>query len=210
MITDYHRLMVLWHQLYEIAEPASLRAGRQPEIDAHEREMAAAHERAQHRLADDMLARIHVQEPSFFESMVIDVLLAMGYGGRSRELARRLGRTGDGGIDGVIAVDELGLDLIYLQAKRLKPDTVVPVSNVRDFVGSLDAHHAGKGIFVATGHFSPAAVTFTQQVSRRVALIDGRKLVGLMIRHNIGVRDHRSFQIKRLDADYFKRPSEPA
>lgn len=209
MITDYQRLMVPWYQQYEVAEPAPMRNGGRPEVDVHEREMAAAHERAQHRLVDDILARIHAHEPVFFESLVIDVMLAMGYGGRYRELARRLGRSGDGGIDGVIAVDELGLDQIYLQAKRLKPDAVVPVSDVRDFVGSLDAHRSGKGIFIATGHFSPAAVTFTEQVSRRVALVDGRRLVDLMIRHNIGVRDHRSFQIKRLDPAYFRRPAEP-
>ncbi|MBM3521139.1 MAG: hypothetical protein FJX63_10325, partial [Alphaproteobacteria bacterium] len=138
MITDYHRLMVPWHQQYEMAEPAAARNARLPDGDQHEREMAAAHERRQHRLVDDILARIHVHEPAFFETIVIDVLLAMGYGGRTRELARRLGRSGDGGVDGVIAIDALGLDQIYLQAKRLKPDTVVPVSDVRDFVGSLD------------------------------------------------------------------------
>ncbi len=146
---------------------------------------------------------IHAQGPEFFEQLVIDVLLAMGYGGRRRDLAARLGRTGDGGVDGVIAQDELGLDLIYLQAKRLRPSTTVPVGDVRDFAGSLDAHHAVKGIFVTTCRFSEPAVSFCEKVTRRVVLIDGPRFAELMIRHNIGVRVKNSYQIKRIDLDYF-------
>src|SRR6266446_3743247 len=125
-------------------------------FEAIERETAKAHAKSQCNLASELLGRVHPNEPVFFEDLVINVLLAMGYGGRRRDLAKRLGRGGDGGIDGLISMDELGLDLVYLQAKRLRPGTVVPVSEVRDFAGSLDAHHAGKGVFVSTGYFSPA------------------------------------------------------
>jgi restriction system protein len=154
-------------------------------------------------LTEELIGRIHVQRPEFFEQLVIDVLVAMGYGSRRADMAQRLGRTGDGGIDGFVALDELGLDLIYIQAKRLKPGAPVPISDVRDFVGSLDARHAGKGVFVTTTHFSPAAVEFCAAVTRRVVLVDGARLAELMIRYNIGVKIKESFQLKALDRDYF-------
>lgn len=154
-------------------------------------------------LAHELTGMIHAQGPEFFEHLVIDVLLAMGYGGRRRDLAARLGRSGDGGVDGVIAQDELGLDLIYLQAKRLMPSTPVAVGDVRDFAGSLDAHHAGKGVFVTTSYFTDQARVFCDRVSRRVVLIDGVRFADLMIRHNIGVRVKNSYQMKRVDFDYF-------
>lgn len=119
-----------------------------------------------------------------------------------------LARSSDGGVDGLIWADELGLD-IYLQAKRLQPRNAVPVSEVRDFAGSLDAHRASKGIFVTTSHFSAAAASFCQQVSRRVVLVDGVQFAELMIRHNIGVSVQQSYQIKRVDSDYFRRGVSP-
>lgn len=171
--------------------------------DALNRDMADAFERAQGQLSQELLGLIHAQGPTFFEELIIDVLLAAGYGARRRDLAARLGRTGDGGVDGVIAQDVLGLELIYVQAKRLKPGTTVPVSDIRDFVGSLDAHRAGKGIFVTTSHFSESAVQFCKMVSRRVVLIDGPRFAELMIRYNIGVKVRQSYQFKRVDLDYF-------
>jgi restriction system protein len=175
------------------------------ETESPDNEIALAIWCAQTTLATELLNQIHAREPVFFEDLVIDVLLAMGYGTRRRDLTRRLGRSSDGGVDGLISVDELGLDPIYLQAKRLKPGNAVPVSEVRDFAGSLDAHRASKGIFVATSHFSAAAASFCQQVSRRVALVDGVQFAELMIRHNVGVSVQQSYQIKRLDPDYFRR-----
>jgi len=166
-------------------------------------DLAAAHLQAHQSLAEEIIARIHAQPPDFFESLVIDVLLAMGYGGHRPALARHLGCTGDGGVDGFISQDELGLDVIYLQAKRLRPGVAVPVSEVRDFAGSLDAHQAAKGIFVTTSHFSDSAMEFVQRVSRRVVLVDGYRFSGIMIRHNIGVWVKESFQIKRIDTNYF-------
>lgn len=204
MLADYQRLMRPWHQQ---VEPASAdQAFSTPQRQAgpeHDIELAFQH--AQSALVAELLNRIHVREPVFFEELVIDVLLAMDYGGRRRDLARRLGRSGDGGVDGIISQDELGLDQIYIQAKRIKPGTVVPISEVRDFAGSLDAHHASKGVFLTTSHFSPAALSFCQQVSRRVVLVDGRKFTELMIRYNIGVSVKQSYQIKQIDPNYFRR-----
>ena len=154
-------------------------------------------------LVDELIGRIHSHRPEFFEHLVIDVLLAMGYGRRRADMAQRLGRSGDGGIDGLIALDELGLDLIYIQAKRLKPGLPVPISEVRDFAGSLEARHASKGVFVTTTHFSPGAVEFCSRLTRRVVLIDGMRLADLMVRYNIGVKVRQSYLVKGIDGSYF-------
>ena len=169
-----------------------------------------AHQQMMKHLCQELLGYIHVQSHSFFESMVIDVVLALGYGGRRRDLSRRLGRSGDGGVDGIIEMDELGLDMIYIQAKRLKPGNTVPVSAVRDFVGSLDAQHAVKGIFVTTGQFSPSAHAVVREVSKKIVLIDGRRLTELMVRHNIGILASSTFQFKAIDLIYFKKAQKVA
>jgi restriction system protein len=164
-----------------------------------------AHRQMMQQLCAELLGYIYVQNHQFFEAMVIDVLLALGYGGRRRDLARRLGRSGDGGVDGIIHMDELGLDMIYIQAKRLKPGSTIAVSAVRDFVGSLDAQHAVKGIFVTTGEFSPAAHSVVRAVSKKVVLIDGRRLTELMVRHNVGTIAASTFQFKTVDLKYFNQ-----
>lgn len=151
----------------------------------------------------DLIGRIHAQTPDFFERLVIDVLLAMGYGADRAAMARCLGRSGDGGIDGIIPLDELGFDSICIQAKRLKPGMAVPISDVRDFAGSLEARRAGKGVFVTTTHFSAGAAEFCGQLGRRVVLIDGSRLAELMMRHGIGVRVQHRFEIRALDREYF-------
>jgi restriction system protein len=203
-MNDYAGLMKPWHEQME-AEWASMCAAQVDSSadESEEAELVDAHFTSTVALRQELLGRIHAQSAKFFEQLIIDVMLAMGYGGRRRDFAHRLGRKGDGGIDGVIEQDELGLDLIYLQAKRYKLNTRVPLSDVRDFAGSLDAHHATKGVFVATGKFTKAAGEFVGMVPRRIVLIDGMKLAELMVRHNIGVRIQESYQFKRLDGDYF-------
>ena len=196
MSANYPGQMTSWHDQNGRSLAARI-------LDPTASEIAAAHHREKRSLAVEIIARIHAQPPDFFETLVLDVLLAMGYGGYRRDLSRHLGCNGDGGVDGLIAQDELELDIIYFQAKRLKPGHAVPVAEVRDFAGSLDAHRASKGIFVTTSHFSDAASDFVRRVSRRVVLVDGCRLSDLMIRHNIGVRLKESYQIKRIDDDYF-------
>jgi restriction system protein len=156
------------------------------------------------KLADEIIARIHSQSPEFFEGLVIDVLLAMGYGRRRADMAQRLGRSGDGGIDGLVALDELGLDHIFIQAKRLKPGVPVPIGEIRDFAGSLEARHASKGVFVTTTHFSPGAAEFCARLTRRVVLLDGRRLAELMVKHNIGVTVRQAYFVKGIDSRYFQ------
>jgi len=160
------------------------------------------------KLRDELLARIYVHSHEFFERLIIDVLLHMGYGSRHRDLARCLGKSHDGGVDGIISQDELGLDAIYVQAKRLRPGSAVSISQVRDFAGSLDARHATKGVFVTTSQFPASAHEFVKAVSRRIVLVGGHQLAEIMVRHNIGVRVKETYQFKELEPTYFKRIAE--
>jgi restriction system protein len=173
-------------------------------------DLTAALRAADADLSRELVRRIHASPPAFFEALVVDLLWSMGYGGRRRDLARRIGKCRDGGVDGLVDRDELGLDTIYVQAKRYAPDVSVPLPDIRDFAGTLDAHRAAKGVFVSTAHFSAAATEFCRQLSRRVALIDGRRLAELMIRYGLGVRIVESWQIKKIDEGYFSsaRPTE--
>ena len=206
MTVDYSELMKPWYEQMETQKPPAQTVPSRLS-EAEELEVADAHQRATANLHLALVGRILAQSPEFFEELIIDVMLAMGYGARRRDLARRLGRRGDGGVDGVVEQDELGLDVIYLQAKRYKLGSAVAVGDIRDFAGTLDAHHAGKGVFVATSQFTKAARDFVSLLSRRIVLVDGEKLTGLMIRHNIGVKVQETFQFKRLDADYFSLAS---
>lgn len=185
-------------------EPVPLEEGSSCSI------VVAAHDAETRQLRSDILARIYVNSPEFFEHLIIDVLLRMGYANRRRDLAQRLGRSHDGGIDGIIAQDELGLDMIYLQAKRVRPGTTVPISQVRDFAGSMEARHATKGLLVTTAQFTPQAHAFVRAVSRRVALISGEQLADIMIRHNVGVKVRETYQFKELELGYFRRMAETA
>ncbi len=135
--------------------------------------------------------------------LIIDLLVKMGYGGGRSETGRCIGRVGDGGVDGVINQDALGLDVVYVQAKRLDPDRGVPLREVRDFVGGLEGHRATKGVFVTTSYFPSTAYDFIGRVSKRVVLIDGTALGGLMIRHRVGVRVKDTYELKKIDEDYF-------
>ena len=184
------------------ATPQSDRTGEGRDGDAEGR-MQEFFQICYERLKEQLLQRIHGQSPTFFEDLVIDLLLAMGYGGRRPDLARSLGRSGDGGVDGVVRRDSLGLDVVYVQAKRYRPGTAVAISAVRDFAGALDAHKADKGVMVTTSHFPASAVKFAQASRRRIAFIDGDRLTSLLIRHNIAVRSHMTFEMKHLDEDYF-------
>jgi restriction system protein len=151
----------------------------------------------------ELIDRVCRQPPEFFETLVIDLLIAIGYGSGHRALARKLGRSGDCGVDGVIAMDALGLDLLYVQAKRYRPQICVPVSAVRDFVGSLDGKRASRGVFFTTSFFPASARDYICQSSFRVVLIDGKQLAELMMRHDIGVRVKDDIKIRRIDESYF-------
>ena len=154
-------------------------------------------------LASDLITRICVASPAFFERLVVDLLLAMGYGGSRADAGRALGKSGDGGIDGVIDQDQLGLDRIYIQAKKYDPDNAVSEPDIRNFCGSLGANKASKGVFVTTSYFTKNAILFAQRHEYKVVLIDGAELARLMIRHSVGVRITETLHLKKIDDDFF-------
>lgn len=155
------------------------------------------------RLKSDLLERIHAERPEFFERLIIELLLAMGYG-CGRDLARHLGRRGDGGIDGAVPQDVLGLDVVYVQAKRYRPATQVPVSAVREFAGSLDGRKARKGVFVTTAAFPRSAAIFVSEVPSTIVLIDGQSLADLLVGYNIGVKVRDTYEVKEIDERYMR------
>jgi restriction system protein len=172
--------------------------------------LASAHRASLRALEEEVLAQVYAQTPQFFERLIIDLLLNMGYANRRRDLTQQIGRSRDGGVDGIIAQDPLGLDVILLQAKRLRPNTHISASQVRDFIGTLQTKKAHKGIFVTTGEFSGFARSTIQNISHRIRLIDGRELSALMVRHNLGVDPSQSYVFKTLNRSYFSGASHVA
>ena len=152
-------------------------------------------------MADDLLEKNKASSPKFFEKLVIDLLFQMGYGG-SKEDAQAVGKSGDGGIDGKIKEDKLGLDTIYVQAKKW--DGTVGRPAVQAFAGSLEGQRARKGIFITTSNFSQDAKDYIKQIEKKIVLIGGEQLSGLMIDHDIGVTEVSKYIVKRIDSDYFE------
>lgn len=187
----------------EDVPPGTEEAGPSVNEVTPEEQIEAAHAALESALRQDLIQRILQNSPSFFENVIIDLLLAMGYGGSHRSAAAQLGRSGDGGVDGIINEDRLGLDRVYIQAKRYAPENSVGRSDVQAFVGSLVGLGAAKGVFVTTSAFSQQAKEFTSHLPQRVILIDGARLTDLMIEHSVGVRVSRAIEFKRLDEDYF-------
>ena len=142
-------------------------------------------------------------DPDKFERLVIDLLVAMGYGGSRTEAGERLGRSGDEGIDGVIREDRLGLDAIYVQAKRWDPSRSVGRPDVQGFVGALQGQRATKGVFLTSAGFSSGAKAYATGIGSHIVLIDGYELAELMIEHDVGVSTRQTYETKRLDEDYF-------
>jgi restriction system protein len=141
--------------------------------------------------------------PQFFEKVVVDLLTSMGYGGSRANAGRRVGKAADGGIDGIINEDPLGLDIVYLQAKRYAPGNTVGIDKVREFAGSLVERGATKGVFVTTSHFAPAAKAYAERIPQRLILIDGDELTRLMVQYGVGVRTERTIELRKLDLGYF-------
>jgi len=162
----------------------------------------SASDELQQSLGAELLSKILASPPDFFERLVVQLLIAMGYGGSAIEAGKALGKSGDGGVDGVIDQDALGLDRIYVQAKRYT-DNKVSSGEIRDFFGSLDRFKANKGLFVTTSSFSSAAKETAEMLSKRIVLIEGNVLSSLIIRFDIGCRVEEVVYIKKLDEDFF-------
>jgi len=169
-----------------------------------EEQIEAAYQTLEATLRADLLDRIAQNSPAFFEQLIVDLLVAMGYGGSHKNAAAQLGRSGDGGVDGVINEDRLGLDRVYIQAKRYTTGNAVGRPDVQAFVGSLVGFGATKGVFVTTSTFSAQARDFVKHLPQRVVLLDGASLADLMIEHSVGVRTSRTIEFRRLDEDFFE------
>jgi len=184
-----------------VEQPAQGQLLAEAQAQTPEEQLEAAYQTIREQLAQALIGQVMLCSPAFFEQLVVDLLLAMGYGGSRRDAGQAVGKTADGGIDGIIKEDRLGLDAVYLQAKRWEGTVGSPV--VRDFVGSLVGHAANKGVLITTSRFTRDAVDYAQRIPQKVVLIDGPMLAGLMIDFGIGVSDVATYAVKRLDTDYF-------
>lgn len=166
-----------------------------------EETLEAAYQRIRNELATELLKRVKEAPSEFFERLVVELLVNMGYGGSRRDAGKAIGRSGDEGIDGIINEDRLGLDMIYLQAKRWNGTVGRP--EIQKFVGALHGKRAKKGVFITTGTFSSEAEEYVSHIDPKIVLIDGNQLAELMIDFNIGVTKSSTYEIKRIDSDYF-------
>jgi len=187
---------------------AGNKQGEQADISREEERTATpeeifekAYQELRGSLADELLAQIKINSPEFFENLVVKLLVRMGYGGSIKDAGQALGRCGDEGIDGIIKEDKLGLDVIYIQAKRWQGSVGRP--EIQKFVGALHGQRAKKGVFITTGAFTKDAEQYVSTIDPKVVLIDGNRLVELMIDYNLGVSAVDTYEIKKIDSDFF-------
>tara|TARA_B110000211_G_scaffold177693_1_gene200880 strand:+ start:75 stop:1013 length:939 start_codon:yes stop_codon:yes gene_type:complete len=166
--------------------------------------LRSAYRKINDALAEEIIERTRKVTPAFFENLLIELLLAMGYGGTGEGAAHALGKSGDNGIDGVINQDPLGVDQIYIQAKRYAKGNNVGSGDIRDFFGALNLKKAQKGIFITTSDFTPSAMQTAKDLGMRIVLINGKELAKLMLRYNIGSRDEDVLHIKKIDEEFFE------
>jgi len=173
-----------------------------PPIDiTPEESLEAAYQELQDGLASELLQTVKQCPPEFFERLVVDVLIKMGYGGSRKEAGQAVGKTSDGGIDGIIKEDKLGLDIIYIQAKRW--EGVVGRPEIQKFAGALQGQRARKGIFITTSNFTKDALDYVENIDTKIILTDGQRLAELMIAYNVGANTTAIYEVKKIDSDYF-------
>lgn len=168
-----------------------------------EENLDKAYQRIRKSLASELLQNVVDLSPTFFERLVVELLVKMGYGGSIKDAGKAIGKSGDEGIDGTIKEDKLGLDIIYIQAKRWKPGNVVGRPELHKFVGALAGQGAKKGIFITTSNFTKEALDYTPKNETKIVLIDGEQLAQLMIDYNLGCTTHQTYELKKIDSDYF-------
>ncbi|MBI2418337.1 MAG: restriction endonuclease [Ignavibacteriales bacterium] len=182
----------------EEENPANLHVTQTPEEN-----LEAAYQRIRRTLAAELLQKVVSLSPAFFERLVVELLVKMGYGGSIKDAGKAIGKSGDEGIDGTIKEDKLGLDIIYVQAKRWQPGNVVGRPELHKFVGALAGQGAKKGIFITTSHFTKEALDYIPRNETKIVLIDGELLTQLMIDYNLGCTTQQTYEIKKIDGDYF-------
>jgi len=197
------------NQYPEFVEFHTVQPGEAPTVDTTkeqdetpEESLQKSYQSIRTDLASEVLMRIKNKSPKFFEILVVDLMVAIGYGGSRSDAGRSIGQSGDEGIDGIIKEDRLGLDVIYLQAKRW--DGSVGRPEIQKFVGALHGKRAKKGVFITTGNFTTEAISYVATIDPKVILIDGRELAELMIDHNLGVSTNATYELKKIDTDYFE------
>lgn len=176
----------------------------QNEKQTPEETIDVAYQNIRQSLAQELIDTVRRLSPAFFERLVVELLVKIGYGGSIKDAGKAIGKTGDEGIDGTIKEDKLGLDIIYIQAKRWQAGNIVGRPELHKFVGALAGQGAKKGIFITTSSFSKDALNYSPKNETKIVLIDGVQLAQLMIDYNLGVSVQRAYEIKRLDNDYFE------
>lgn len=165
--------------------------------------LETAYQKIRKSLASELINKVVELSPAFFEKLVVELLVKMGYGGSIKDAGKAMGKSGDEGIDGTIKEDKLGLDIIYIQAKRWKPGNVVGRPELQKFVGALAGQGAKKGIFITTSNFTKEAIEYTPRNETKIVLIDGHQLAQLMIDYNLGCTPQQTYEVKKMDSDYF-------
>lgn len=184
----------------EIEEETTL---TEPNLQTPEESLDKSYQRIRKSLASELLTKVVDLSPVFFERLVVDLLVKMGYGGSIKDAGKAIGKSGDEGIDGTIKEDKLGLDIIYIQAKRWRPGNVVGRPEIHKFVGALAGQGAKKGIFITTSSFTKEAIEYTPRNETKIVLIDGEQLAQLMIDYNLGCTTQQTYELKKIDSDYF-------
>jgi len=172
-------------------------------IQTPEESLETAYQKIRKSLASELINKVFELSPAFFEKLVVELLVKMGYGGSIKDAGKAMGKSGDEGIDGTIKEDKLGLDIIYIQAKRWKPGNVVGRPELQKFVGALAGQGAKKGIFITTSNFTKEAIEYTPRNETKIVLIDGHQLAQLMIDCNLGCTPQQTYEVKKIDSDYF-------
>lgn len=172
-------------------------------IETPEERLESSFRELRASLASELLDTVKKSTPAFFEDLVVKLLVAMGYGGSVEDAGMAVGKSGDEGVDGIIKEDKLGLDVVYVQAKKWT-DTVVGRPVVQAFAGSLEGHRARKGVMITTSTFSQDAREYVQRIEKKIVLIDGKQLAELMVEHDVGVSVAKTYKLKKLDNDFFE------
>lgn len=202
---DYLRQFPEFEAFYRHGQPANndlQESDESPSVHTPDEVLQNAYRTIREELANELLDRLMKASPDFFEQVVVELLVSMGYGGSREDAGERIGKSGDGGIDGIIKEDRLGLDVIFLQAKRWQSNVGRP--EIQKFVGALQGQRAKKGVFMTTSGFSSDAIDYVSRIDAKVVLLDGDQIARLMIDHNVGVSPVASFVIKKVDSDYFE------
>ena len=168
-----------------------------------EEQLEESYQEIRKTLAEELIKKVLDMTPSFFEKLVVELIVKMGYGGSIKDAGKAIGKSGDEGIDGTIKEDKLGLDVIYIQAKRWQPGNTVSRPEIHKFIGALAGQKAKKGIFITTSTFTKDAREYIQKIETKIVLIDGEELAQYMIDYNLGVTPQQTYELKRLDSDYF-------